>query len=146
MAQISKKRISKDVSEKIWNLFLDTFSDLQNTQEVSDFLGDFLTPTEVVMVVKRIAVVIMLARGYQAESIKDILKVSNSVIASSRARMGMMSENTKKKIDKILLKRKIKDFFTKVELVLGVVPPKGRDWTDWRKQRRKKEMSLQDPF
>jgi uncharacterized protein YerC len=146
MAQISKRPISKEISTKIWELFLDCFYDLGDKNEIKDFLDDFLTSTEVVMVIKRIAVVVLLARGYDPESIKDILKVSNSMISSSKARMRVMNEATRKKIDKIVAKRKIKDFFIKIESILDIIPPKGGDWSEWRRERRKKEMSLQDPF
>ncbi len=44
-----EKFISRDVSEKVFKLFLDCFCDLQNTKEVKDFIEDFLTPTEMVV-------------------------------------------------------------------------------------------------
>jgi len=146
MPQVSKIPISKEVSDKIFDLFLDCFYNLQNTEEVNEFISDFLTPTEITMVTKRIAIVVLLSRGYDYDSIKDILKVSNSAVSACRARMVRMSETTKKKIDKILAKKKIKEFFIKIESLLDIVPPKGGRWADWQKERREKEMQIQEPF
>ncbi|KKP94064.1 MAG: hypothetical protein UR98_C0001G0149, partial [Parcubacteria group bacterium GW2011_GWA1_36_12] len=81
MARISKYPILKEVYEKIFDLFLETFLQLRSKKRVANFFDEFLTPTEQIMLAKRMAISLLLAKNYNYQDISDILKVSNGTIA-----------------------------------------------------------------
>ncbi len=81
MSQLSKKYIHKDVQTKIVNTFLGTITKLKSENDLQDFLNDLLSPTEKAMLAKRLAIAVLLAKGYGYEIIKDSLKVSSGTIS-----------------------------------------------------------------
>lgn len=143
MAQISKYLISKDVYEQIFDLLLKTISSLENKNRTSKFLEGFLTPTEKIMLAKRLAISILLAKGYHYREISRILKVSLATI-------GTMGQNYKYQpgfrsvVQKILEDEKIENFWLKIGEVIasvGAVGGKGSGaWIDLRNKLRKERL------
>lgn len=82
MTQISKYPVSKKVYNRIFDLFLGIFSKLNTKQEVSDFFDEFLTPTEKIMLAKRLAINILLAKKFSYGEISELLRVSSATITS----------------------------------------------------------------
>src|SRR3989344_1037615 len=81
MPQISKYPISDAVYSRIFDIFLDTVSDLRGKKKVSDFINSFLTPTEQIMLAKRLAIAFLLAKGYDYRDISTILRVSTGTVS-----------------------------------------------------------------
>lgn len=144
MAQISKYLISKDVYERVFDLFLKTISSLGTKNQTSKFLDGFITPTEKIMLSKRLAIGILLAKGYQYREISKILKVSLGTI-------GTMGQNYKYQpgfrsvVRKVLEDEKIEDFWLKIGEVVasvGAVGGKGSGaWIDLKNNFRKKRIN-----
>ena len=87
MAQISKYLISKDVYERVFNLFLKTISSLGTKNQTSKFLDGFITlPKNNAF--KAVSDWYLLAKGYQYQEISKILKVGLGTI-------GTMGQNYK---------------------------------------------------
>lgn len=63
MSQVSKKPISKDLSEEIVQELWWTLTKIKDEQEMGIFLGDLLTRTEKLMLAKRLALANLLLRG-----------------------------------------------------------------------------------
>lgn len=80
MPRVSKRKVNAAVSQRMKSLLLDVISGLNNNQEIEEFLAEFLTPTEKIMLAKRLAIAMLLVKEYQYESIREILKVSTSTI------------------------------------------------------------------
>ena len=95
MSQVSRYPIPKDVYDRIIDLFLGLFSSLNSKRKASDFFDEFLTPTERIMMAKRVAIGMLLAKKYSYRKISEVLRVSKSTIGvvSSHYRYG----NTLKK-------------------------------------------------
>jgi TrpR-related protein YerC/YecD len=81
MAQVSRRRLHPNTEEKIYNTFWEAISQLKSEQEISLFLNDLLSPTEKVMLAKRLAIAALLTKGYTYVDIKDLLKVSQETIS-----------------------------------------------------------------
>lgn len=96
--QTSKKSINHYLEKQIHNLFYQVFSDFHNPQEAQDFLKDFLTTTELEVLVKRLAVAYYLSQKQSYEKIKTNLAVSSTTIAT-------VSEQLKKEGFKLALKK-----------------------------------------
>jgi len=93
---------------------------------VASFLEDFLTPTEKMMLAKRLAVAVMLAKGYDYRAIRKTLKVSFHMVANVNLWLKYKGKGYQKVINWILREEKIEKFWQKVDDVLGdIVPPQG---------------------
>lgn len=80
MPQVSKRPISKELTVKVNRLLWESLAKLSEQESVGQFLNDILTPTERVMVSKRLAIALLLSRGWDQEAISDYLKVSTTTV------------------------------------------------------------------
>ena len=119
---ISKRILDKDLENRIFELFIKTIVDLKDAQEVQDFLEDLISPSEKIMLVKRLAIAILLSKGYTYEAIDNTLKVSRPTInrvsfwlkhgksGYQRAISGIVKQKKKEelidKIEEIFIKNK----------------------------------------
>ena len=80
MPRVSKNKLTEKQLYEISDMFLNLISQLTVKNDVEDFLDNFLTPEEKVMLAKRLMVFIMIVSGYQTEDIKSTLHVSHETI------------------------------------------------------------------
>ncbi len=66
----------------MYTLFRRVLSELHSEGDITDFLDDLLTPTEKVMLAKRLAIAFLLEKGYDQRAIHTILKVSTTTVTS----------------------------------------------------------------
>lgn len=147
MSQVSKYPIHKKVEERMFEIFKSTISSLKNKQEIEDFLEDFLSPVEKIMLSKRLAIALLLAKNYTYPSIANILRVTPSTIAMVSLRLRYSGKGYKRMVERILSAEKRDDFWQKIEDVLAKIPhAKGSDWFYQRKIYEKKKQMKQKAF
>lgn len=81
MPQVSKYALDKKVEEELCNTLDLVISKLGNTDNVKTFLLSFLTPTERIMLAKRLSVIILLNEGIAHEHIAQALHVTRVTVA-----------------------------------------------------------------
>lgn len=132
MTQVSKYPISKSIYERIFDIFLRTFSKFNSKKEVSDFFVEFLTPTEQIMLTKRLAISVLLAKKYNYREISQILKVSNGTIRSVSTQFKYGS-NLRSVVAQLLKSESIEDFWLDIAEVFTSVGSVGRKGTSgWK--------------
>lgn len=82
MPRVSKKKIDKNLKQKIEQLFYQLIADLKDPQEVETFLRDFLTKPEFELLTKRLAIAYFLDQKQSYQDIKKNLAVSSTTIAA----------------------------------------------------------------
>ncbi|MBI4100434.1 hypothetical protein HY439_01705 [Candidatus Microgenomates bacterium] len=139
MAQVSKYPIHKDVEKRMFEVFKITIANLKDGSEIEDFLEDFFSPVEKIMLAKRLSIAVLLAKGYTYPSITKILRVTPTTISSVSLNLKYSGRGYKKMVDKILRDEKIDAFWQKIEdfLVSKIPPSKGSDWSYWRRNHEK---------
>lgn len=80
MPQVSRRPIDKNLEQRMYELLWGAIAKLDKKESVSEFLKDILTPTERVMIAKRLAMALLLARGWDQEAISRYLKVSTATV------------------------------------------------------------------
>lgn len=93
MTQVSKKIVAKDLESEIYEIFWSTIAKFNKKDEVTLFFSELFTYNERVNLAKRIAIAILLSKGYGWRSIKDLIKVSEGTI--SKISMRIKSEGFK---------------------------------------------------
>jgi Trp operon repressor len=81
MAQISRKPLRKEIYEQVFELLIRIFTDSYSRKDAANLLDDLLSPTEKIVLAKRLAIALLLAKDYGYEEIKEILHVSMPTIA-----------------------------------------------------------------
>lgn len=143
MAQVSKFPVSRDVSDRISEVFQMTISSLSSKEDIEEFFEEFLSPVEKIMLAKRLSIAVLLAKGYTYPSIASVLRVTPSTIASVSLALKYKGKGYQKAVGKILANEKMSDFWQKIEDILGGLPPtKGsfiyyRDKYEREKQKKK---------
>lgn len=147
MSQVSRYPIHKKVEERMFEIFKSTISSLKSNEDIEDFLEDFISPTEKIMLSKRLAIAVLLAKGHNYPVIAEVLRVTPSTIASVSLRLKYSGKGYRKAVERILLDEKSDQFWQKIEDVLANIPhAKGSDWSYQKKTYEKKKRAKQKAF
>jgi len=147
MPQVSKYPITQDVYNRIFEIFYKTLADIKTPSEVKEFIEDFLSPTEQIMLSKRLAIAVLLAKDFDYRTISKILRVSLATIAMVAALLKYKGRGYKKVVGKIIKSEKREEFWQKIDdLLSGTVPPKGVIWKYWRQEKEIEKRKRQKPF
>lgn len=121
MTQVSRRRLSEKVEKRIAEIFLKTISKLNKEEDVLQFLDEFLTPTEKIVLSKRLAVAVMLRKGYDYNKIREVLKVTPGTIARIAYWIKFSKKGLLKITDSIVEGEKNEDFWNEVGNTVGKV-------------------------
>lgn len=147
MTQVSRLPLHKDVEKRIFEIFKTTVGYLKHPEDIEDFLEDFLSPVEKIMLAKRLSIATLLAKGYTYPSIAKILRVTPSTIAAVSVNLKYAGKGYKKAVEKIIRDEKIDLFWEKMEDIMSRIPPsKGSDWKYHRGEYEKEKRKRQKPF
>ena len=80
MAHVSKKKIKKKVADELADQFLEFLSAAPTKQAARILAAELLSQTERVMLAKRLAVVVLLTRGYSFTQIESALGVTRQTV------------------------------------------------------------------
>lgn len=81
MPQVSRRRLPKQVEERVYESFYKAIT-LLGKEGARLFYDDILTKTEKVMIPKRLAIAILISKGKSYEEIRNRLNVTQSTIVS----------------------------------------------------------------
>lgn len=147
MPQVSKYPITQDVYNRIFEIFYQSLAEVRSTAEVKEFIEDFLTPTEQIMLAKRLSIAMLLAKEFDYRAISKILRVSPATIAAVAVFLKHRGKGYWKVVERILRTEKKEDFWQKLDDLLSeTVPPKGVNWKYWRQEREAEKRRKKKPF
>ena len=115
MSKVSKRILNKTLESYIFELFIKTIVDLKNPADVQNFMGDLLSPPERIMLVKRLAIAILLTKGYTYEKIDNTLKVSRPTIMNVSLCLKHGRNGYQKAVNKILESERRNVLLDKIE-------------------------------
>ncbi len=153
MTKVSRRILDKDLENYIFENFIKTIVKLKEPTEVQNFIYDLLSPTERIMLIKRLAIAVMLTKGYTYDEIDHTLKVSRPTIMTvSYFLKHGQKYGYQKAVEEILKDQKREAFFDKIEeILIQFSPPKMYGSGAYeRKRKAGKELfrrkSLRDNF
>lgn len=138
MSQVSKRILDKELEDYIFNNFIKTIAKLNEPGQIKNFLNDLLSPIERTMLIKRLAIAVMLTKGYTYEQIDHTLKVSRPTIKNISLSLKYRQKGGyQKAVEEILKDQKREAFFDKIEeLLIQLSPPKLYKGTAYEQKRR----------
>lgn len=147
MTQVSRRLLDHKTQEYIFQTFISAATKLSSPSLTQSFLQDLLTPTEQIMLAKRLCIAFMLQKGYPQRKISDILKLSTTTITRVSNILKSQNNGYKKVLNLMLVDERVNDFFSKLDSLFEKfsLPPKG-DWSNYYKNKRKSKLSKVTPF
>ena len=148
MAQVSRYPLSQKTYERIFEILFESILKIKNKEEAEEFLGEFLTPTEKIMLAKRISIAVLLTKDYDYRAIIKTLHVSFPTIAGVSASIKYAGGGYRKVVEKLLKEERVRDILLSVVegiATVGAVGGKGSgDW--WQLKRSIQKKKLARPF
>jgi len=115
MTRVSRNILYKKYEDRVKELMVETLVDLKNKKDTIEFFEEFFTWTEKIMFSKRLAIGVLLKKGWGFHEICKILKVSSGTVSNVNYWIGHNSGGFGKQVDNILKKEdsetKWKDFW-----------------------------------
>lgn len=125
MSKLSRRFLDKELENKIFEVFLKTIVDIKTTAEAKNFIEDLLSPTEKIMLVKRLAIAVLLTKGKTYEYIDHTLKVSRATIMTVSLWLKHGKGGYGKVVDKILKTQNKERLIDNIEeILIRLSPPK----------------------
>lgn len=114
MPQVSRHQLKPHVKQEIVSSLWWVFADLKTEKEIGLLVEDLLTQTEKTMLAKRLAIALMLTKGYSYEIIMITLKVSSSTVAHIRNGLDRGGSGYKLAIKKLMTHEKVEKFLKEI--------------------------------
>lgn len=125
MTKVSRRYLDKELENRIFEVFLKTIVDIKTRLDAQAFIDDLLSPTEKIMLVKRLAIAVLLAKGKTYDEIDDVLKVSRATIMRVSFWLKNGKNGYRKVVDAILKAQNKEALVDKVEeILIKLSPPK----------------------
>lgn len=84
MPKVSQNKLSAAIQEEILHTLFSGIARIHSERDVSVLLRDLLTPTEHIMIAKRLMTALLLERGYPIHKICSMLKLSRTTVTLIR--------------------------------------------------------------
>lgn len=147
MPQVSKRHISKDLEQRIFSLLINCIKETKSQVETDSFLIDLFTPTERVMMAKRLAIAVLLLQGdYTQSEISAYLKVSTTTVAKVNGRLKYRGEGIRNILNRVIKKKEFINLLKEIYMELSTMKGKGKNWKRTGKIKFKIKKDLSKPF
>lgn len=123
MPQVSKYPLSKVTQTRLYKLFWETIASLKDSLKAEEFFDDLLTPTEKIMLSKRLAIAVMLVKGYDYTTVKFFLNVSPTTIGAVSLWLKHSGSGYRKVVEKLSKKEKFEDIMKGIESTFEIIRP-----------------------
>ena len=120
MPHVSRYPIEKDVYFQIIDGFNWLLTDIKSEATMKLFIYDFFTKTERIMLAKRLAVALMISKGYETNLIKQVLKVSTATVYRIREWVERGGKGLQMGLNKLAHQEKTNQFWKKVNDFLDI--------------------------
>lgn len=114
MSQVSKYPIPKNVADRIFNIFIKTLIKIKDEKDAQNLADDLFSPTEKIMLAKRLAIAFLLLKGYQYREVSKLLRVSLTTIASVSSSLNYGSSGYTNILQRISKEENLEEFFLNI--------------------------------
>ena len=135
MPKVSKNLLPEETKKEIMGALIKTLTKIDNDRLLARFLDDLLTPTEKLMLGKRLMVAVLLQKGYSYGAVCRVLKMSKTTVHIIQRDLFRSGEGYKKIFDLFFRESKgkkilyaIERFLDKITLPVKGSPSSMRRW------------------
>lgn len=142
MGKVSRRYLDKQLAMHISSLFWKSIAGIKTPEEAEAFFKDLLSPTEELMLIKRLAIAVLLAQGHTYDLIDDTLKVSRPTIMNVSYWLKSGGSGYQKAVSKILANKKKEAILDAIEEVILRLSPHGAVGSIRHEKRQRKGKEL----
>jgi len=124
MTKVSRLPLRQDVWERIFDLFIETLTNIRQKGKLTGFVDDFFSPTEKIMFAKRLAAALLIAKGHDYLNIRKILRISPPTIAKMSFRIKYEGKGLNSVIEDIFKRQRLQIIWKEMEDLFDL-PSKG---------------------
>lgn len=147
MTQVSKYPLRKEIQERMFEVFLDSIGMVKTRGQVEKLIDDLLSPTERIMLAKRLSIALLLFKSYDQRAIAKILKVSLGTVNKVSLALQNGTGGYTMVLSAVVKQEKFHAFFEKLDDTLAdLFPPANRNWSHWRRERWEAKLRNRKPF
>ena len=140
MVHLSKRYFEKEKLKKLYQLFFEIVSRSTTKDNFLLIVSDILSPSEQVMVAKRIAIIYLLTKGLNQTDISEYMKVSRATVAKYALLFYDKETKTIQMIKSLITKGKVLGFIEDMFAELFIQPDlKIGHWQMKREHERSKD-------
>lgn len=140
MTKVSKRIMNKSIEERMFEVFWDALAKTKSPPAIRRFLESFISDTEHLMLGKRFAIALMLAKRYSYQEIEDTLKVSSATIMGVGIRNKFGGRGLNPALQALLKNEKMQDWIDNIEEWLLMLSPQAK-YGSYRHQKRQEKGS-----
>lgn len=147
MTQVSRIPLKKEIETRVYEVLMESVAAAKSHDTVSRLLDDLLSPTERLMIAKRLSIALLLYKRYDQRTISKWLKVSSTTVSKVSLSMQVGRGGYRSIIESILRNEELKGFIQKIELALSdIILPKHVARSSWHQRHREAKMVSQKAF
>ncbi len=146
MTQVSRRLLRKDIEDRVYEVLLESIASVKSRGAVDKLLDDLLSPTEKIMLAKRAAIALLLAKKYNQRTIANFLRVGLETVSKVCRVMQKGTGGYKLVVSGIIRNEKLTGFLEKIDDALAEFFKPHRDWSSWRKARWEAKIRNVKPF
>lgn len=141
MVRISKRYLSEKILLRLYYLLFEVISRSTKKERFFKILEDIFSPTEKIMIAKRITIIYLLIKGIEQKVIADTIKVSTATVSKYAVIFYNKSTPLVQLIKNMISKEKVLDFLDDVFANLFIQPGiKKEHWSlYWEHKKRTTE-------
>jgi uncharacterized protein YerC len=122
MPKVSQNKLSAIIQTEILQTLFLSIAQIQNEKEVAVLLRDLLTPTEQVMIAKRLMTAMLCERGYPVHKICSMLKLSRTTVTLIRTTLARGGEGYRIAADAVVKKSKVESMLKRLDQATAATP------------------------
>ncbi len=147
MARISKKYINEQILIKLYRLFFEVISRFKDKDNFVEIIDEILSPTEKIMIAKRIGIIYLLIKKVDYRDIAEVLKVSTATVFYYAIHFDKKESKLVNMIKTMLVKEKVLGFLDDILSDIFIQPGLKighwqKYWDHKRKQNERKILPL----
>ena len=147
MTQVSKRYLSEKVQKRMYEIFVKAVIKAGSKGEAVHFLTDLLSPTEQIMLAKRLAIAYLLINTNMSQrDVSSLLKVSLTTVGKISLTLTVQGSGYRRIVKSLVDEEKVEEIMNKILDVVGALPPKGRNWSTWRKDKEQAKRDRRKAF
>lgn len=147
MSQVSKNKLNAKVYDKIFSLLPEFFGRLSRKNQEQALINTIFSSSERVMIAKRLAISFMLIKGYTYHQIMEKIKVSLGTVAKVAELTKNADDVFVKELHSVAKEEQFVEFLNIIGYKLEIaLPPKGSNWSVWRRRIEEEKRNNQSPI
>ncbi len=147
MTQVSKIPLRKEIENRMFEIFLDSVAIVNSRSQVERLLKDWLSPTEEIMLAKRLSIALLLPKKYDQRAIAKLLCVGLETVSKVNRALQSGRGGYEMVASVFIKQEKSNEFWQKIDDTLAdLFPPHHRNWSKRRRERWEEKMRSQKPY